>query len=138
MAVRVRLRLTGPKGSLTSSAVLNGGFEVPAPQLLLPARAATRLLGEFRRSAKRQEMEAAGGDVELLAARGTVRGCVLAGRRRGPETAFGVLVSDADSEILVSDAGIDALGVRIETFAPGRWRLADETVIRDTEAPQYW
>ncbi len=36
------------------------------------------------------------------------------------------------------DAGIDALGVRIESFAPGRWRFAEETRIRETEAPEYW
>ncbi len=34
--------------------------------------------------------------------------------------------------------GIDALGIRIESFVPGRWRFADETLIRNTEAPQYW
>ncbi len=40
--------------------------------------------------------------------------------------------------MLVSDAGIDGLGVRIESFAPGRRRFAEETRIRDSEAPQYW
>jgi hypothetical protein len=34
--------------------------------------------------------------------------------------------------------GIDALGIRLESFVPGRWRFADETVVRDTSAPQDW
>ena len=40
--------------------------------------------------------------------------------------------------ILVSDSGIDALGIRIENFVPGHWRFADETIIRESEQPQYW
>lgn len=74
----------------------------------------------------------------LVAAAETVAGCVRSADRDGPEVTFSVLVSDADGEVLVSDAGIDALGVRIESFAPGRWRFADETGIRESSAPQYW
>lgn len=139
MAVRLRLRLSGPTGAeVSTSAVLNGGFEVPEPHLLLPARCADRLLGEYRGSAAREAMEAAGGEVELLHAAELVTGRAVASDREGREVQFRVFVSDADSEVLVSDAGIDALGVRIESFAPGRWRFADDTRTRDTEAPQYW
>ena len=49
-----------------------------------------------------------------------------------------VRVAEHDPELLVSDAGIDALGIRIESFAPGRWRFAEETYIRDSESPEYW
>ena len=108
------------------------------PHLLLPAPCADRLLGDYRRSAAREAMEAAGGEVELLHAVEHVAGRVASSDREGRVVDFRVFVSAADSEVLVSDAGIDALGIRIETFAPGRWRFADETHIRDTEAPQYW
>jgi len=139
MAVRVRLRLRGPTGTEAStSAVLNGGFEVPEPHLLLPARCADLLLGNYRPTAAREAMEAAGGEVVLLHAAERVSGRAMATDREGRDVDFRVFVSDADSEVLVSDGGIDALGIRIESFAPGRWRFADETRIRDTEAPQYW
>ena len=62
----------------------------------------------------------------------------MATDREGRGVDFRVFVSDADSDVLVSDGGIDALGIRIESFVPGRWRFADETHIRNTEAPQYW
>jgi len=139
VAGRVRLHLRGPTGTEAStSAVLNGGFEVPEPHLLLPARCADSLLGDYRRTAAREAMEAAGGEVELLHAVERVVGHAVASDREGRVVEFRVFVSDADPEVLVSDGGIDALGIRIESFAPGRWRFADETRIRDTEAPQYW
>ncbi len=138
MAVRVRLRLRGSGGEIVSSAVLNGGFEYPEPHLLLPARCAQLLLGDYRSRASREEVEAAGGDVTLLLAAESVFARVVTKDREGPDVSFLALISDADEEILVSDAGIDALGIRIESFAPGRWRLVDETHIRDTEPPQAW
>jgi len=139
VAVRVQLRLTGPEGSeLLCNSVLNGGFEVPEPYLLLPAACAERLLGDYRASARNQEMEAAGGEVTFLMAEQAITGRVHTIDREGRQVSFRVLVSAGDAEVLVSDTGIDALGVRIESFAPGRWRFADETRIRETEAPQTW
>jgi hypothetical protein len=118
--------------------VLNGGFEVPDPHLLLPTRCADLLLGDYRRTAAREAMEAAGGEIELLHAAERVTGRAVAPNREGRAVEFRVFVSEGDSEVLVSDEGIDALGIRIESFVPGRWRFADETHTRDTEAPQYW
>jgi hypothetical protein len=139
VAVRVPLELKGPEGdALLAAAVLNGGFEVPDPHLLLPARCAALLLGDYRSTAAREALEAAGGEVELLHAAKRVTGRVVTRDRAGHAVEFRVFVSDADTEVLVSDAGIDALGIRVESFVPGRWRFADETRTRDTEAPQYW
>lgn len=139
VAVRVRLHLRGPAGAdVSTAAVLNGGFEVPEPHLLLPARCADLLLGDYRRSAAREAMEAAGGEVQLLHPTERVAGRAVTIDREGRVVEFGVFVSDGDSEVLVSDGGIDALSIRVESFVPGRWRFADETRIRDTEAPQYW
>lgn len=139
MAVRVPLEVKGRGGAiLVTSAVLNGGFEVPDPHLLLPARCATTLLGDYRSTAAREALEAAGGEVELLHPADRVPGRVVARDRGGHTVEFRLFVSDADTEVLVSDAGIDALGIRVESFVPGRWRFADETRIRDSEAPQYW
>ncbi len=65
-------------------------------------------------------MEGAGGEVTLMAAAEKVIARVHTDDREGRELSFGILVSDYDTEVLVSDAGIDGLGVRIESFAPGR------------------
>ena len=139
MAVRVRLRLTGSgNAEVISGAVLNGGFEIANPHLLLPARCAEKILGDFQAEAHRKAMEAAGGEVTLLSLDREVLGRVHTDDREGREVSFHVLVSEHDPEVLVSDAGIDALGIRIESFAPGRWRFAEETLVRDSEAPEYW
>jgi hypothetical protein len=139
MAVRVRLLIQAASGrSLEAIAVLNGGFEVPEPHLLLPLKCAEALVPDLEATATRREMTAAGGNVQLRALAASVTARVRVPDRDGPTARFRVLVSEADEEVLVSDAGIDALAVRIETFVPGRWRLADETRIRDTEAPQMW
>jgi hypothetical protein len=139
MAVRVRIRITSPGGvQLDTTAVLNGGFEVPDPHLLLPRAAAARLFGDALTSAVLQEMTGAGGSVELLAMPDPVTARVLTPDREGPTARFRVLASKFDEEALVSDAGIDALSLRIESFVPGRWRFADETRTRDTEPPQEW
>ncbi|MEW6368315.1 MAG: hypothetical protein AB1714_27100 [Acidobacteriota bacterium] len=139
MAVRIRLKITGQgEQPVITTAVLNGGFEVAEPHLLLPARCAGLVLGDYRSSAVWQSMEAAGGQVDFLLASDTVNARAVTADREGHEVSFKILVSDADPEVLVSDAGIDALGLRIESFAPGRWRFADQTLIRETEPPQYW
>lgn len=74
----------------------------------------------------------------MVLAAESVQGRVVAADREGEVVSFHALVSGSDSEVLVSDSGIDALGVRIESFVPGRWRFSDETSSRDTEVPQYW
>lgn len=139
MAVRVRVVLRGVGATeVSTSAVLNGGFEIAEPHLLLPSRCADALLGDYRRTAIREAMDAAGGQIELLHPTERVTAQIVAADREGRSVDFRVLVSDGDSEVLVSDAGIDALGIRIESFAPGRWRFADEPRVRETEPPQYW
>ena len=139
MAVRLRLRLQGlGDAEVITSAVLNGGFEIVNPHLLVPAECARRLLGDYQAAAHQRAMEAAGGEVTFLYADQEVLGRVHTDDREGQEVSFHVLVAEHDPEVLVSDAGIDALGIRIESFAPGRWRFAEETLIRDSEAPEYW
>ncbi len=139
MAVRVRLGITGARGRRVETiAVLNGGFEVPAPHLLLPAACAQVLFPKYRRMAVREEMSAAGGPVEFLALTCTVRARVRTPDRQGPWAEFRVLVSDADREALISDGGIDALGIEVKSFVPGRWRFKGERRSRPTAAPQWW
>ncbi|MDI7266981.1 MAG: hypothetical protein QME96_03180 [Myxococcota bacterium] len=53
-------------------------------------------------------------------------------------TRLRVLISETEREVLVSDAGIDALRIRIDSFSLGRWRLAGERRGRRTAKPRYW
>ena len=138
MAVRVRFRLKGSAGEIESSALLNGGFEVDGPHVLLPARVAAQLVGLEVNQATHQPAHVAGGEIDLVLLPRRLQGCVVTADRTGRSIEFEAYLSPGEPEILISDAGIDALGIRIESFAPGRWRFADDVVIRDTESPQYW
>jgi hypothetical protein len=139
LRLRVPLRLTTTNGrSVDTAAALYGGFEVEDPHLVLPLACASRLFDDVQAIAVRQEMASVAGNIELLALTERVKARVVAPGREGPDVCFRVLVTTGDTEVLVSDGGIDALGIRIESFAPGRWRFADEPRIRDTEAPQDW
>lgn len=139
MAVRVRLKMTAPSGSeLVTTAVLNGGFEVERPHLLLPTRCARALLGDYTIDATRQPVETAAGAAEFLVAASAVQACATTPGRDGTIVRFAAYVADAETEVLVSDSGIDALGLRIESFAPGRWRFADEVGARVSEPPERW
>lgn len=140
MAVRVPLRLRGEDGSeVETVAVLNGGFEVSVPHLLLPARCAEALFPDYRQHSVARQYQAAGGTpLPLLRLTRTVATCVIAGRREGPSTRLHVLVSETEREALVSDSGIDALRIHIESFSPGRWRLRGEKRRRPSARPQYW
>ncbi len=62
MAVRVRLRLTAAEGAeVVTGAVLNGGFEIAEPHLLLPARCAERLSGQLPGDCQQQGDGGGGG-----------------------------------------------------------------------------
>ena len=139
MAVRVPLEIRHPSGAVVQTvAVLNGGFEMDAPHLLLPAACVEQLDSAYRQKASPAELSTAGGPGQFLVLPAEVRARVTTPERAGPETEFKVLVSDVEDEALVSDAGIDRLGLRIEAFSPARWRFADEGKIREGSAPQIW
>jgi hypothetical protein len=138
MAVRVRLRIDAPGGrQLVTAAVLNGGFETEHPHLLVPARCAEALLGEFRSGAPREPIDTAAGRADVWVVP-DLDGRVVTADREGRLVRFRALASELEPELLVSDTGIDALGLRIESFAPGRWRFADEAAARDSEPAHLW
>ncbi len=100
MAVRLQLRLTGPGGvDVISCAVLNGGFEIAQPHLLMPAPLARRLLGDDQSAAHQRAMEAAGGEVTFLSVDQEVVGRVHTDDREGGEVGFHVLVAEHDPEL---------------------------------------
>lgn len=142
MAVRVLLHLESQVSSqemqLDTVAVLNGGFESAEPCLLLPARAAARILTAGPSQAHQISAEVAGGETSFLLVDERVDGSVRTVDRQGPAVSFQVLISDRDREVLVSDSGIDALGIEVVRFGQGLWRFAGEGQSRASAAPRYW
>lgn len=139
MAVRVAVLIQTPAGSsLAITALLNGGFESADPHLLLPERCANALDPSWKASAPKVELGLAAGTADFFDWPGTLEVRIRVPDREGPAHVFKAYVSDGADEALVSDSGIDRLGVQIFSFAPGQWRFVDEARVRPTEAPQIW
>lgn len=49
-----------------------------------------------------------------------------------------VIVSDMETEVLVSDTAIDAFGIEIRSHGRGIWHFSDEERLRDSVPPQLW
>lgn len=139
MSAVVKLKIERPgQRTLVSAAVLNGGFASKGPRLLLPARAALVLYPEYPSGTEPVEAHGVGGRVDFRKAKEPVSARVVAEDREGPVVPFVVLIGEQDDEILVSDYGIDALGVKIESHGEGLWRFADEERIRPSVPRQSW
>ncbi|MBI4615288.1 MAG: hypothetical protein HY720_16855 [Planctomycetes bacterium] len=119
-------------------AVLNGGFESDEPCVLLPVQAALRILPGPPWGAKALRAEVAGGETSFLLADESLDATVVTPDREGPRVECQILISGQDREVLISDSGIDALGVEVQAFRKGLWRFRGETASRPSEAPQHW
>lgn len=139
MSAIVRLAIVGPrKRHLEGAALLNGGFSSKAPSLLLPRKAALTLFPQYPAGTRPMGATTAGGRVSLRAASEPAWVHVVTQDRKGPNVRFQVVVSEEEDEILVSDYGIDALGVKIERQGEGLWRFADEERTRPSVPRQSW
>ena len=115
MSAIVTLAIEGPrKRRLEGAALLNGGFSSKAPSLLLPRAAALTLFPEYPAGTRPMGATTAGGRVSLRVAAETAWVHVVTQDRNGPRVRFQVVVSEEEDEVLISDYGIDALGVKIE------------------------
>lgn len=140
VAVRVRLKIKSLRSGreVLTSALVNSGFEAESPQLLIPRRLALELgLWPPPEDAALVEVGTAGGPVRnYLVPRAVEVSVVTADRSVGP-VAADVMISLLEYEVLISDRLGGELGLVILDLR-GKWRLHDEEVVRETEAPQYW
>lgn len=139
MSAIVTLSIAGPrKRCLESAALLNGGFSSRSPSLLLPRAAALELFPEYPAGTRPLGAATAGGRISLRVAPVPAWVRVVTKDREGTRVRFQVVVSEAEDEVLVSDYGIDALGVKIERQGEGLWRFADEERVRPSVARRSW
>lgn len=143
MVVRVRVQLSPSKGKgvVETSAMVNTGFESTAPELVLPEKLARRLGILTRGKVKRVDyVGAAGKKLKLVYIPGALELKLLAGDvERGP-VAVSALVSEGETEVLLSDKLAEAVGIAIEAPGQGLWRLRDEPPekVRRSSQPEEW
>ena len=139
MGARVDLHLRQGDGTiLATAALLNGGFEAETPHVLLPRRAYTHLFPREPSGSRVDEVQTAGGTSSVVTLSDSIEAWVDAGDRSSSVISVHVLVSDAETEVLVSDTAIDALGIEITSHGRGIWRFAGELMTRSSVPAQLW
>jgi hypothetical protein len=139
VAARVDLHLRRSDGTtLATAALLNGGFEAETPHVLLPRRAYAHLFEHDPAGTRGDDVQTAGGRSEVLVLPDPLEAWVDAGDRSGPTVLVSILVSEAETEVLVSDTAIDAFTIEIHSHGRGLWRFAGEAQDRPSVPPQLW
>ncbi len=128
MAIRVKLRIKGPRKEVKSIALVNSGFEVNKPKLLIPIKLAEKLdLYPPKKESKLRELEVAGGEIiQLIEIENIVKVRVVTSDKEGKETSATALISPKEKEVLISDLLTDKLGIILLKPGSGIWRFIDD------------
>jgi len=141
MGVRVRLAIksvdTGVE--VTTAALVNSGYEVEEPELLVPRRLAEYLGIPTRPPRARIELyETPTGVFHMVLAPRALSVHLVDVCKRVENVH--ALVSDSEREVLISDALASALGIQIIDAKKGLWRLSSDPpdTVRESCGPEYW
>jgi hypothetical protein len=140
MAVRLRVRVARKAGAQTKTletvAVANSGFESDRPEVLLPARAAARIgLWPPPRGARTERFESPAASFELVAVPQGVRVTVSGNRK---SVSCSAVLSERETEVVLNDQLLEALGVEIIAPATGLYRIGARGALRRSDAPESW
>jgi len=133
MAVRVKIRLKAGSREVAASALVNTGFESPAPDVAVPI-AVAKALGLWPPArALFVSADTGGGEVEMAYIEAGAE-LELEGRR----LVVNVLVNPYIDEILLSDYVAGELCIIILDAKRGLWRFCNEDAVRQSAEPQRW
>ncbi|ABW01604.1 hypothetical protein [Caldivirga maquilingensis] len=142
MAVRVRVRLRS-SGSIevSTSALVNTGFETERPQVLIPINLAKVLkLWPPIGNAYIVELGTAGGPIREYVIPNSIEITVITADRESRAVTCDAVVSHVEEEVIINDKLSEELGIIILAAGSGRWRFTDDSegTVRYSETPQYW
>ncbi len=140
MAVRLNVRLKRGSLEVTTSALVNSGFEADTPVIAVPLRLARRLGLWPSQRASLVELDTAGGRVETPYIKGALELEVLVEEGARKSIVVDVIVAPRIDEILISDYVASELGLLLLDLRRGLWRFSDDhsSRIRKSASPQYW
>jgi len=142
--VRIKLRirsLLSASKEVTTVALVNSGFEADTPQLLIPLKLAQELSLHARLlEARIESYGTVGGPVRLYVLPSSVETWVDEEDARSPKVVCDAVISDTEYEVLISDYLAGMLGIMVEDFREGIWKLKADPphVKRQTHPPQVW
>ncbi len=139
MAVRVRVRARGTGNAVTTVALVNSGYEVEEPEILLPRRLAEYLGLELKApTARVQVYETSIGvfNLFLIPHAADVHLVDVCRKVEG----VNVAVSEAEREVLISDKLAGVLGIQLLDIGAGVWRYVGDPPgrARRSVEPEYW
>ena len=144
MAVRVKLRIKSrldPSRSVESIALVNSGFEADTPQLLIPVKLAEEL-GLARRllEARVEAYGTVGGPIRVYVLPSSIEVAIAEEGAPSKVIVADAVISEYEREVLISDYLAGELGIIVEDFKEGVWRLKTDPpdLKRRTHGPQYW
>ena len=141
MAVRVRLliRSLDTNVEVLTAALVNSGYEVEEPEILLHRRLA-EFMGISLKPPRARVMvyETPFGFYHLIFSPKAVSVHLMDVCKSVGEV--NVAVSEGEREVLISDALAEALGIQLVSIARGLWRHRDDPpdVIRESVKAEYW
>ncbi len=141
MAVRVRplMRSLDTDVEVLTAALVNAGYEVEEPEILLPRRLAEFMSISLKPPrARAMVYETPFGFYHLIFSPKAVSVHLVDVCKRVEEV--NVAVSEGEREVLISDALAEALGIQLVGIARGLWRYRDDPpdVIRESVRAEYW
>jgi hypothetical protein len=144
VAVRVKLRVRSrlePVREVETVALVNSGFEADTPQLLVPMRLAERLGLTARLLEARTEAYATvGGPIRVYVLPSSLEVWIAEEDAESPKVVSDAVIVEGEREVLISDYLAGMLGIVVEDFREGIWRLRSDppSVRRRSYSPQYW
>ncbi len=126
MAARVKIRLLRDDNTITTSALLNSGFETYSPDIVVPLEVAKRLGLWPLIQGKIVSLETGGGDIGVPYVEESVVLELYLGDREPKRVRVNVIIDPHVREVTISDYVASALGIILLDFKLGMWRLVDD------------
>ncbi|WP_243668595.1 hypothetical protein [Vulcanisaeta sp. JCM 16161] len=141
MRIRVRLRTREGREEVTI-ALVNSGFESDTPQILLPMNLARRLelWDKVLVEGRIQLFGTVAGPTRLYILPSSIYVSILEDDYETPPVLSDAVISDVEREVLISDYLTGSLGIIVEDFRNGIWRISGDPngKARRSYKPQYW
>ncbi|MEZ0290868.1 MAG: hypothetical protein ABWJ42_07265 [Sulfolobales archaeon] len=135
MGVRVRVRIRRDSNEVSTSALINTGYESTRPEIHIPI-ALLRRLGFSLENLRSERYAVVGAEVSAYIA-GEVY--VRLDIEKTSEWIKAVAVAvPGEYEVIISDMLAEELGLEIIAPRRGLWRVRGETNIRTSSESEYW
>ena len=140
--VRIKIKINSLKGKLPLevSSLLNTGFGTEEPEVLVPVKVAEKLTfwPELPEGAMVKAYETAGGIARMCRISKAIEIQAITEDKISNPLECSLVISEIESEVLLSDKTIEELNIMIESPAKGLWKFKDDVELRNSVEPQYW